>query len=114
MASKPIALVVEPRGKPIKKLPTETSVYLQASTSDLYHRLGAEAGISPDRIRVTKGSDGSLVPNAKDFTVERTGLRNKSVVYVKDLGMLHIRANPSERVLSRHRPTDRMADCLLD
>ncbi|PSK36133.1 hypothetical protein B9Z65_5948 [Elsinoe australis] len=86
MASKPIALVVEPRGKPIKKLPTETSVYLQASTSDLYHRLGAEAGISPDRIRVTKGSDGSLVPNAKDFTVERTGLRNKSVIYVKDLG----------------------------
>ncbi|KAF4552018.1 Enoyl reductase-like protein [Elsinoe fawcettii] len=86
MASKPITLVVEPRGKPIKKLPSESSSYLQASTADLYHRLAAEAGISPYRLRVTKGSDGSLVPNAKDFTIERTGLRNKSVIYVKDLG----------------------------
>ncbi|PNS16768.1 hypothetical protein CAC42_4732 [Sphaceloma murrayae] len=86
MASKPVTLLVEPRGKPIKKLPQETSSYLQASTADLYHRLAAEAGVSPDRIRITKGSDGTLVPNAKDFTVERTGLRNKSVVYVKDLG----------------------------
>ncbi|KAF2154136.1 hypothetical protein K461DRAFT_285621 [Myriangium duriaei CBS 260.36] len=86
MASKPITLVVEPRGKPIGRLPKETSLYLQASTADLYHRLAAEAGITPHRLRLTKGSDGSVVPNATDFTVERTGLKNKSVIYVKDLG----------------------------
>ncbi|GAM84436.1 hypothetical protein ANO11243_024320 [Dothideomycetidae sp. 11243] len=86
MASKPIALVVEPRGKPIRSLPKETTTYLQASTADLYDRLAAEAGISPHRLRLTKGGDGTVVPNAKDFTVERTGLRSKSVIYVKDLG----------------------------
>lgn len=86
MASKPISLVVEPRGRPIGKLPKETTTYLQASTADLYNRLAAEANITPHRLRLTKGSDGSVVPNAKDFTIERTGLRNQSVVYVKDLG----------------------------
>lgn len=87
MASKPITVVIEPRGKPIRKLPKETNIYLQTSTADLYHRIAAEAGVSPHRLRLTKGADGSVVPNASDFTVERSGLRNKSVVYVKDLGM---------------------------
>lgn len=86
MDSKPITLVVQPRGKPIKKLPTETSTYLQSSTSDLYHRIAAEAGLSPHRLRLTKGSDGSVVPYAKDWSVERTGLRNQSTINVKDLG----------------------------
>ena len=75
-------------GKAIRKLPAEASTYLQSSTADLYHRLAAEAGVSTHRLRITKGSDGSVVPNAKDFTVERTGLRNESVIYVKDLGKL--------------------------
>ena len=87
MASKPITLVVKPRGKPIQRLPAETSTYLQGSTADLYHRLAAEAGCSPHRLRLTKGSDGTPIPNAKDYTVERTGLRNQSTVFVKDLGM---------------------------
>lgn len=86
MASKPITLLVRPRGKPIKKLPEEASTYLQSSTAELYHRLAAEAGCSPHRLRLTKGSDGSPIPNAKDFTVERTGLRNQSTIYAKDLG----------------------------
>jgi len=38
------------------------------------------------RLRITKGSDGSLVPNDKNTTIESTGLRNGSNVTVKDLG----------------------------
>jgi len=38
------------------------------------------------RLRITKGSDGSLVPNDKNTTIESTGLRNDSNVMVKDLG----------------------------
>lgn len=73
-------------GRTIKKLPSEATTYLQGSTADLYQRIAAESGISIHRLRLTKGSDGSAVPNAKDYTVERTGLRSDSVVYVKDLG----------------------------
>ena len=52
----------------------------------MYSRLAAESAISVHRLRLTKGSDGSVIPNAKDYTVERTGLRSDSTVYVKDLG----------------------------
>ncbi|KAL1305154.1 hypothetical protein AAFC00_002078 [Neodothiora populina] len=87
MASKPITLTVKPRGKPIsRKLPKTVSAYLQGNTSDLYHRLAAEAGVSIHRLRLTVEDGGALIPNAKDFTVERTGLKNDSVVLVKDLG----------------------------
>ena len=86
MASKPITLSIKPRGKPIRKLPKETSTYLQSSTADLYHRLAAEVGLSPHRIRLTKESDGQAIPNAKDWTVERSGLKGQSVIQVKDLG----------------------------
>ncbi|KAK8198483.1 Very-long-chain enoyl-CoA reductase [Zalaria obscura] len=88
MASKPITLVVQSRGKPIRKLPKETSTYLQGSTFDLYHRLAAEAGCTVHRLRLTKASDGSVIPNAKDFTIERTGLKSQDTIQVKDLGKL--------------------------
>lgn len=67
-------------------MPKTVSAYLQGNTSDLYHRLAAEAGTSVHRLRLTNESDGSVIPNAKDFTVERTGLKNDSVLLVKDLG----------------------------
>jgi len=86
MASKPITLIVEPRGKPLAKLPQEIHIYLQGSTSELYNRISAESGCTPDRIRLTKGSDGSVISNAKEVTVESTGVKNRSVIYVKDLG----------------------------
>lgn len=74
-------------GKPIsKKLPKTVSAYLQGNTSDLYHRIAAEAGVSVHQLRLTVEGDGALIPNAKDFTVERTGLKNDSTVLVKDLG----------------------------
>ncbi|MCJ1368287.1 3-oxo-5a-steroid 4- dehydrogenase [Acarospora aff. strigata] len=86
MTSSSVALVVRPRGKPVRKLPEETTVALSGSAADLYRRLAAETGLSVHRLRITKGSDGSLIPNAKDVTLDRTGLREQSTVYVKDLG----------------------------
>lgn len=37
-------------------------------------------------MRITKGSDHSVVPNSNNVTIEDTGLLNSSVIYVKDLG----------------------------
>jgi len=86
MASKPITLAIKSRGKPIRKLPKETSTYLQSNTADLYHRIAAEVGVSPHRLRLTKEGDGTTIPYAKDWTVERSGLKSQSVIQVKDLG----------------------------
>ncbi|KAK5134161.1 hypothetical protein LTR04_004727, partial [Oleoguttula sp. CCFEE 6159] len=73
-------------GKPIRNLPEAASLTLLSSTADLYQRLAAHSGCSVHRLRITKGSDGSGVPNSKDVTIDRTGLRDQSTVYVKDLG----------------------------
>jgi very-long-chain enoyl-CoA reductase len=73
-------------GKPIKNLPEETSLDLNVPASELYHRLAAELGLSTHQLRITKGSDGTVVPNLKDVTIGQTGLRAQSVIYVKNLG----------------------------
>lgn len=105
MASKAVTLSVRPRGKqaywrpvdtrpnrthepgkPAKKLPEEITVTANGFTSDLYREIARRAGTSVHRLRITKGSDGSLVPNAKSISVHSTGLREQSTVYVKDLG----------------------------
>ncbi|KAI9838714.1 MAG: 3-oxo-5a-steroid 4- dehydrogenase [Thelocarpon superellum] len=106
MASKSMTLVVRPRGKlsksskvqvsrsltlwttgkPIKKLPEESNVISSASTSELYQRVAAQSGLSIHRLKITKGSDGSAVPNSKTVSIVHTGLRDHSVIYVKDLG----------------------------
>ncbi len=83
-------LLITQLGKPIRQLPDETTVASDASAADLYHRLAAETGLSINRLRVTKGSDASLIPNAKEVTIERTGLSEQSTVYVKDLGQHHL------------------------
>jgi very-long-chain enoyl-CoA reductase len=44
------------------------------------------SGSSVHRLRITKGSDRSVVPNAKDTTIDDTGLRESSVIHIKDLG----------------------------
>lgn len=72
-------------------MPATVQVGLDHSGSDLYQSLAAEAGVSIHRLRVTKGSDGSLVRNARDFTVESTGLREQSIIHVKDLGKSALR-----------------------
>ncbi|KAK5120263.1 hypothetical protein LTR85_006469 [Meristemomyces frigidus] len=86
MASKPVTLKVQPRGKRIPKLPSETSIYVQGSGSDLYERLAKETGFSAHRLRITKGDDGKPVPNDKKSTIASTGLESGSVIQVKDLG----------------------------
>ncbi|KAK4555580.1 3-oxo-5a-steroid 4- dehydrogenase [Recurvomyces mirabilis] len=86
MASKPIALTVEPRGKRIPKLPKETSIYLQGSASDLYDRIAKDANFSVHRLRITNKNDGKPIANDKKTSVGSVGLENGSVIQVKDLG----------------------------
>ncbi|PWY87653.1 steroid alpha reductase family protein [Aspergillus heteromorphus CBS 117.55] len=81
-----LTLVVEPRGKPIKKLPKTVQVTSDASTGEIYTKLAEVSGFSIHRLRITKGSDRTVVPNTKDATVDGTGLRDQSVLHVKDLG----------------------------
>lgn len=57
-------------------------------TAELYRQLALQAGVNIHRLRLTKGSDGSVIPNSKDLLVDTTGLRQQSTVYVKDLGTL--------------------------
>ncbi|KAJ5273407.1 hypothetical protein N7478_008532 [Penicillium angulare] len=85
MASK-IALTVEPRGKPIRGLPKEIMIDLDNSGEELHSIVAKSSGCSVHRLRITKGSDRSAVPNSKDITIDETGLRNSSVIHVKDLG----------------------------
>lgn len=104
MPSKAVTLAVRPRGKnlldykfpkigsvktlgkPVKKLPEEVLVTSTGSTYELYKEIARKAGTSIDRLRITKGSDGSLIPNENSFTVHDTGLREQSTIYVKDIG----------------------------
>ncbi|KAK4991287.1 Very-long-chain enoyl-CoA reductase [Elasticomyces elasticus] len=86
MASKQVTLRIQPRGKVIRSLPSETTIALQSSGADLYQRLAAEADLSVHRLRITKGSDNASVPNAKDVTIDSTGIRDQSTIFVKDLG----------------------------
>ncbi|KAK3647744.1 Very-long-chain enoyl-CoA reductase [Elasticomyces elasticus] len=84
MAAKPITLSTESRGKRIPKLPSDTSIYLQGSTSDLYVRLAKDTGLPATRLRIT--NDGKPVPNDKKITVASAGLQSGSKIQVKDLG----------------------------
>ncbi|KAL9132101.1 MAG: hypothetical protein Q9217_000137 [Psora testacea] len=86
MAQEKVTLSVRPRGKPIKKLPEEVTVVSTGPTNELYKELAAKSDTSVNRLRVTKGSDGALVPNSKDVLIQTTGLRQQSTVYVRDLG----------------------------
>ncbi|KAI9891569.1 MAG: 3-oxo-5a-steroid 4- dehydrogenase [Vezdaea aestivalis] len=86
MSTSEITLSVRPRGKPVKKMPEEVTVPLHGPTSRLYKALAAASGLSIHQLRVTKGSDGSLVTASDEVKLEETGLRDQSSVYVKDLG----------------------------
>lgn len=86
MASASITLNVLPRGTPIKKLPQEFHIQRESPVLEIYQTLASAAGISLHRLRVTKGSDGQLVPVSKDQSVAATGLMDGSKIYVKDLG----------------------------
>lgn len=79
-------MLIYPAGKPLKSLPEDISLPYTSKACDLYSELALKSNISIHRLRVTKGSDGSLVPNSSDVSVSQTGLRDQSTVYVKDLG----------------------------
>ena len=59
---------------------------MNASGEDLHTMLADVSGTSVHRLRITKGSDRSVVPNTKGTTIEETGLRESSVIHIKDLG----------------------------
>lgn len=82
-------------GKPIKNLPEDISVIPTNSTSDIYQTVARKANTSVNRLRITKGSDGSLVPNTKNPSINDTGLRDQSIIYVKDLGWSSLISSPS-------------------
>ncbi|MCJ1283482.1 3-oxo-5a-steroid 4- dehydrogenase [Xylographa opegraphella] len=86
MSSQTITLIISPRGKPIKTLPPQSEVPRNAPATELYNYLAAASGTSVRRLRVTKGSDGQLVPNRADVSLKQTGLMDGSKVFVKDLG----------------------------
>ena len=56
------------------------------SASTLFQSIAKATKFSPYRLRITKGSDGSVITNTSDVTIAQTGLRNKSTIDVKDLG----------------------------
>lgn len=86
MASKQITLELKSRGKPIRKLPRDISVAQDATAESLYSAISRQSQFPVHRLRITKASDGTLIKNSKDIDVDSTGLRNKSIIYVKDLG----------------------------
>jgi very-long-chain enoyl-CoA reductase len=85
MTSRTIKLTVQPRGKPIKGLPEEIDLSPGDSAAELYKRIAGQTGYSIHRLRITKGSDGSLLSTGAT-TIEQTGLRDRSTIAVKDLG----------------------------
>ncbi len=81
-----VSVLTVPPGKPIPNLPESLELGPNATTADVYRELARQTQFSIHQLRVTKGSDGSLVANAQDTSVHSTGLRDQSTVYVKDLG----------------------------
>ncbi|KAL8789492.1 MAG: hypothetical protein Q9213_001105 [Squamulea squamosa] len=86
MASKTLTFSVRPRGKPLNKLPEAISLSSASTSSDLYTQIASSSKTSIHRIRITKGSDGSFIPNTPSLPISNTGLRDGSSIYVKDLG----------------------------
>ena len=75
-------------GRPIKGLPESITVNPDESAEQIFSKIADAAKWSIHRLRITKGSDGSVITNDRSTTVQQTGLRNKSAIVVKDLGML--------------------------
>lgn len=74
-------------GKPIKNLPKEIQINQDFSGLELHAAIAKDTGRSIYRLRITKQSDGGLIPNTKSSTLSDAGVGDKTVVEVKDLGM---------------------------
>ncbi|KAK6837133.1 hypothetical protein RU639_001434 [Aspergillus parasiticus] len=81
-----ISVVIHPRGKSIRSFPQEVRISLHASTGELYDTLAEASGLSIYRLRITKGSDRTLVPNSREITIEEVVIKDTNVITVKDLG----------------------------
>lgn len=86
----------------MKNLPEELPTSTASTASDLYTQLAFRSASSVHRLRITKGSDGTLIPNSAELSVEQTGLRDQSILYVKDLGMSILKHSSSSH--SRYHP----------
>lgn len=75
-----------PAGKPIRNLPKETYVRPSDSGKDVYERIAAKARTDINRLRITKSSDGSVIPNDGKVTVDSLLLDEGTSIFVKDLG----------------------------
>jgi very-long-chain enoyl-CoA reductase len=84
--SKPLTLQIRPRGKPIRKLPEDLSTSSTTTTATLYSQLSQATSYSVHQLRITKGSDGSVIPNSTSISLSSLGLRDQSQIMVKDLG----------------------------
>ena len=82
-----LILQLAPKGRPIKNLPLEIKLPKDASVGELYQQIAHKSRFPVYQIRVTKGSDGTLLPNDKGVSLAQTGLLEGSKIYVKDLGM---------------------------
>lgn len=130
MSAKPLQLQVRPRGeklqdsipmghlltflagKPIKNLPEYTYALPQDNARNLYERIAAKSRFDINRLRITKGSDGSHVPNSRENTIDELGLFENSTIFVKDLGQLQSSVYRRSRSSSTHRAADSMANRL--
>lgn len=74
-------------GKPIRGLPEEVVIDPKDSVAGLYKKIAASSKSSIHRLKITKGSDSSAIPISGVLIIEQTGLRNKSTIDVKDLGV---------------------------
>ncbi|KAL2857901.1 3-oxo-5-alpha-steroid 4-dehydrogenase-domain-containing protein [Aspergillus pseudoustus] len=86
MAPSTVTLAVQARGKPIRKLPKEVQIAPDAPTKDLYDFLAKASGYSIHRLRITKATDRTVVPNSNESTIAGAELGENAVVHVKDLG----------------------------
>ncbi len=97
----------------MKNLPEELPTSSASTASDLYSQLAFRSASSVHRLRITKGSDGTLVPNRPELSVEQTGLRDQSILYVKDLGLSLLQQSSRSRFRDHSaqpfRPTDSVA-----
>lgn len=82
--------MIQLAGNPIKTLPIEIVVSTSDSCADLYSKISRSTNCSEHRFRITKGSDGSFLPNQKDTAIERTGLKDQSWISVKDQGLFSL------------------------
>ncbi|KAF9890775.1 3-oxo-5a-steroid 4- dehydrogenase [Aspergillus nanangensis] len=81
-----ITIYIRPRGPPIQTLPREIRIACNASTEQLYHSLAKTSAFSLNRLRLTTGTNHSLIPNSKKLTLDEARLTDMSTVHAKDLG----------------------------